>query len=110
MEPQPGVYDDAYLGRVKEVVEQAEKYGIYVFLDMHQDLYSVKFIDGAPVWATLDEGLPHPVQENAIEATEEIQTEICLIQDAEGYYVMITSRKEGHLKVCIGGRNGVKAK
>ena len=60
VEPQPGVYDDAYLGRVKEAVEQAEQYGIYVFLDMHQDLYSVKFIDGAPVWATLDEDLPHP--------------------------------------------------
>lgn len=60
VEPEPGVYDDAYLERVKEAVNQAEKYGIYVFLDMHQDLYSVKFIDGAPVWATLDEGLPHP--------------------------------------------------
>lgn len=34
--------------------------GIYVFLDMHQDLFSAKFIDGAPVWATLDEGLYHP--------------------------------------------------
>ena len=60
VEPEPGMYDDNYLERVKGVVNQAERYGIYVFLDMHQDLYSVKFIDGAPVWATLDEGLPHP--------------------------------------------------
>lgn len=64
VEPQPGVYDDIYLERVKEAVNQAEKNGIYVFLDMHQDLYSVKFIDGAPVWATLDEGLPHPKECN----------------------------------------------
>lgn len=64
VEPQPGAYDDTYLGRVKEAVEQAEKYGMYVFLDMHQDLYSVKFIDGAPIWATLDEGLPHPEECN----------------------------------------------
>lgn len=60
VEPEPGLYDDNYLERIKAVVNQAERYGIYVFLDMHQDLYSVKFIDGAPVWATLDEGLPHP--------------------------------------------------
>lgn len=64
VEPQPGVYDDVYLGRVKEAVNKAESYGIYVFLDMHQDLYSVKFIDGAPIWATLDEGLPHPKECN----------------------------------------------
>lgn len=27
---------------------------------MHQDLFAQKFIDGAPDWACLDEGLPHP--------------------------------------------------
>ena len=41
VEPEPGVFDDAYLGRVKEIVKQAEECGVYVFLDMHQDLYSV---------------------------------------------------------------------
>ena len=60
VEPEPGVYDDEYLGRVKENIRLAEKYGLYVFLDMHQDLFSVKWIDGAPLWATLDDGLPHP--------------------------------------------------
>lgn len=60
VEPQPGVYDDAYLDRVAEVVRLAGENGIYVFLDMHQDLFSRKFIDGAPEWATLDDGLPHP--------------------------------------------------
>ena len=32
---------------------------IPVFLDMHQDLYGVKFEDGAPLWATIDEGYDH---------------------------------------------------
>lgn len=60
VEPEPGTYDDTYLDRVAKVVEAAGEQGIYVFLDMHQDLYSSKFADGAPLWATLDEGLPHP--------------------------------------------------
>ena len=60
VEPSPGAYDDEYLSRVEKVVKIACQCGIYVFLDMHQDLFSVKFIDGAPEWATLDEGLHHP--------------------------------------------------
>lgn len=60
VEPQPGVYDEAYLDRVKEIVNLAESQGIYIILDMHQDLFAQKFGDGAPDWACLDEGLPHP--------------------------------------------------
>ncbi|MCR2806260.1 glycoside hydrolase family 5 protein [Paenibacillus soyae] len=60
VEPEPGKYDDDYLNRVAEVVRFAEQVGLYVFLDMHQDLFSAKFIDGAPEWATLDDGLDHP--------------------------------------------------
>lgn len=59
-EPEPGRIDYAYLDRVKETVRLAEENGIYVILDMHQDLFAQKFIDGAPDWACLDEGLPHP--------------------------------------------------
>ena len=60
VEPQPGVYDTAYLQRVKEVIALAWRYGLYTMLDMHQDLFSRKWEDGAPLWATLDDGLPHP--------------------------------------------------
>ncbi len=60
VEPEPGIYDERYLDRIEQVVRCAEAEGIYVFLDMHQDLFSSKFIDGAPIWATLDDGLPHP--------------------------------------------------
>ncbi len=59
-EPEPGKIDADYLHRVKEIVRTAEQYGLYIMLDMHQDLFAQKFIDGAPDWACLDEGLPHP--------------------------------------------------
>lgn len=59
VEPEPGVYDDAYLSRIKQQAAWAEKNDIYVFLDMHQDLYSQLYADGAPEWATLTDGLPH---------------------------------------------------
>jgi endoglycosylceramidase len=59
LEPEPGRFDEAYLDRIAERVAWAKAQGLYVLLDMHQDLYSVKFSDGAPAWATLDEGKPH---------------------------------------------------
>lgn len=59
VEPAPGQYDEDYLDYVAMRVEQAARHGLYVFLDMHQDLFSVKYSDGAPAWATLDEGKPH---------------------------------------------------
>lgn len=59
LEPEPGRYDDDYLNKLKKIVELASKEDIYVFLDMHQDLYGAKFEDGAPDWATLDEELEH---------------------------------------------------
>lgn len=60
VEPEPGIYDEAYLDRVERVVQKAEELGIYIFLDMHQDLFAAKYADGAPDWATLDEGFFHP--------------------------------------------------
>ncbi|MFN8205961.1 MAG: cellulase family glycosylhydrolase [Bacteroidales bacterium] len=59
MEPEPGKYNEAYLDKLEERVNWATRNGIYVMLDMHQDLYSVLFSDGAPKWATLTEGQPH---------------------------------------------------
>lgn len=59
LEPQPGAYDLEYLAAVDMQIAWAAQYGIYVILDMHQDLYSALFSDGAPAWATLTDGLPH---------------------------------------------------
>lgn len=59
VEPQPGIFDDQYLSQIDKLIKMAGKYGIYVFLDMHQDLFGCQFSDGAPVWATLTEGVEH---------------------------------------------------
>ena len=59
LEPESGKYNEAYMAEIDKRIEWAAENGIYVFLDMHQDLYGAKFSDGAPNWATLDEGKPH---------------------------------------------------
>ncbi len=59
VEPSPGKYDDTYLNKLDEIVAMAKRNGIYVFLDMHQDLYGSCFEDGAPKWATVTDGKEH---------------------------------------------------
>ena len=61
LEPQPGEYDEAYLDRVQERLDWHRDAGIFVVLDMHQDLYSNALAplgDGAPAWAVETDGLP----------------------------------------------------
>ena len=59
VEPQPGVYDDAYLTRIEKTVDALGKHGIAVLLDFHQDLYNERFQgEGWPDWAVQDDGLP----------------------------------------------------
>lgn len=59
LEHEPGVYNEEYLKGIDEMIQWAADNDMYVFLDMHQDLYSVKFSDGAPAWATLDNEQAH---------------------------------------------------
>lgn len=66
VEPEPGIYDEKYIDKLVHQVEWASKNGLYVMLDMHQDLYGVSFGegsanlgDGAPKWATLTDKQPH---------------------------------------------------
>ena len=64
IEPKPGEYDLAYLARVRQRLDWAEEAGLYVILDMHQDLYSIRFGgDGAPEWAIYDDGQPFELQQ-----------------------------------------------
>jgi endoglycosylceramidase len=86
LEPTPGKVDAAYVARVRQAVDWARKYGLYVVLDMHQDAWG-KYIasppgvmcppsvspppgvpappsfvpaigwDGAPQWATITDGM-----------------------------------------------------
>ena len=59
LEPEPGKYNEEYLVEIDKRIQWASDNELYVYLDMHQDLYGAKFSDGAPDWATLDEGQPH---------------------------------------------------
>ena len=59
LEPKPGFFDETYLKGVDQRIAWAKAAGVFVFLDMHQDLYSCKYSDGAPEWATLTDGEPH---------------------------------------------------
>lgn len=58
VEPQRGVYDDAYLDEVRRRLDWAQDAGLLVMLDMHQDLYGEGFLggNGAPPW-TCDSAL-----------------------------------------------------
>jgi len=59
VEPQPGVYDDAYLDNVRATTEMLSRHGIATLIDAHQDLFNEKFQgEFAPDWAVLDKGLP----------------------------------------------------
>jgi hypothetical protein len=51
----PGHYDEAYLAYLRKLLRAAERWGISVFIDPHQDVWS-RFTggDGAPAW-TLEE-------------------------------------------------------
>lgn len=59
LEPEPGKMNEAYLKEIDKRVQWAAENGIWLMLDMHQDLYGRKFGNGAPDWATLDEGVVH---------------------------------------------------
>ncbi|MGE0711202.1 MAG: cellulase family glycosylhydrolase [Planctomycetota bacterium] len=63
LEPTPGQLDSAYLDHVEQVLAWAEQEGLYVLLDMHQDLFSSVFGgDGAPAWAAVDHFVhPNPI-------------------------------------------------
>ncbi len=53
VEPQPGVYNDAYLASIAGIVKELADNGVYTLLDFHQDSYSAVFSgEGAPDWAT----------------------------------------------------------
>ncbi|MFJ7967799.1 glycoside hydrolase family 5 protein [Streptomyces sp. NPDC096324] len=73
LEPKRGVFDEAYLARIRTAVDQAADHGIHTVLDIHQDTFS-KYVsaapgtrcranaspefgnDGAPKWATRTDG------------------------------------------------------
>ncbi len=75
VEPKPGDYNERYLDRVAKWVGRFRARGVYTIVDFHQDAWGATLAarpgedcpdgyepafgwDGAPGWATLDEGQP----------------------------------------------------
>ncbi len=60
LEPKMEEYNESYLQSLDGIFALAEKYGVYILLDMHQDLYSgndgLSVGDGAPQWAVITDG------------------------------------------------------
>jgi endoglycosylceramidase len=90
VEPQPGVYDEAYLDQVSAAVKRFERVGVYTIVDFHQDAWGATLAapdgqvcppgfdpalgwDGAPGWATIDDGLPRCAAGGIREASAPVQ-------------------------------------
>ena len=64
IEPEKGKFDYEYLKRVRTRMDWCEEAGLNVVLDMHQDLYAVRYGgDCAPDWAIIHEDEPFEMQE-----------------------------------------------
>ena len=48
VEPQRGVYNESYLRIVRDIVEEAATYGIYILADMHQDPWQMLLQNSVP--------------------------------------------------------------
>lgn len=61
LEPQCGVYDEKYLAALDERIAWARASGMWVLVDLHQDLWGEGKCrgDGAPAWAAIDDGKPY---------------------------------------------------
>ncbi|REE97038.1 cellulase family glycosylhydrolase [Thermomonospora umbrina] len=61
IEPVQGRYDADYLAYIDRVLSYGDRHGVYVMIDMHQDVFGPHFggHNGMPAWATRDDGLPY---------------------------------------------------
>lgn len=58
-EPEPGVWDEAYLARLDALLDGAWARGLWTILDFHQDIYAEPLCgDGFPAWTLADAGPP----------------------------------------------------
>ncbi|AGS66958.1 cellulase family glycosylhydrolase [Streptomyces collinus] len=64
LEPRPGRYSESYLRKIGRILDWADRYGVQVVIDAHQDVFGPAFGHrGIPAWATRTDGLPftaHP--------------------------------------------------
>ncbi|MFF4845391.1 cellulase family glycosylhydrolase [Streptomyces collinus] len=64
LEPRPGHYSEGYLRKIGRILDWADRYGVKVVIDAHQDVFGPAFGHrGIPAWATRTDQLPftaHP--------------------------------------------------
>ena len=60
LEPRPDVWDEAYLASIDPIFDAAAAHGVYIMLELHQDLFGRAAAGyggwGAPEWACLTDG------------------------------------------------------
>lgn len=64
IEPERGQYNDVYIAAIKGMLDKCHEYGMYAYVDMHQDLYSGWGNgpgDGAPAWACYTDGIEYKI-------------------------------------------------
>ncbi|KAJ3027594.1 UNVERIFIED_CONTAM: hypothetical protein HDU68_003527 [Siphonaria sp. JEL0065] len=76
VEPERGQYNMTYLETMKSIVQMLDEAGIYVLLDMHQDIFSEKFCgEGVPSFAAQPRegrfGFPFPLEVKAYPVDED---------------------------------------
>jgi endoglycosylceramidase len=62
LEPTKGNFDDVYMNRYRALLDAADRAGMAVIIDLHQDVFQAAFCgDGFPEWALGDiaHGAPH---------------------------------------------------
>ncbi len=112
VEPEPEMFDDAYLAEVRRRVDAAHEAGLLVVVDMHQDVYGRGFGgDGAPRWAC-DESLyaSFTPPDNWFEGYFEPEVQECfdrlwLDPETRGHY----GRMWAHVAEALSGSAGVFA-
>lgn len=90
-EPEREQYNMTYLHALKQLVTEAESYGIYSLLDMHQDVMSEKFCgEGVPLWAAIPANnslFPWPMTPVYNSTPNGVPTpEECALQSWSSYY------------------------
>lgn len=106
VEPSPGQYDESYLDEVEAAIRLLESRRIYTIIDLHQDAWGPSLAaredegcpedtvpavgwDGAPEWATLDNGAARCVPDSPLFGEREfapavLQSFLSFWNDAEG--------------------------
>ncbi len=76
-----GMPDRAYLTRFEELVRLAEKYGIYVMINLHENLWSRSFYSLYSEWPVCQQCCRYDVNDRAIDPTGLVHQDIVCTED-----------------------------